>query len=186
MTWPTWCNLCEFTPPHSKAYHTLPWQPPGNTPEEMYGMWRRSEVYWYEEKKKNTREKDSWFQKVFLYQIHIAYTMQCLKERSWCACIIVWRNSIQWFTWSSVLTASFLPVVKVKMQGLINLINEQQLLPKTPAYDLRLTYRFQHGFHHSVVQPHAKGKPLEKQAQAWQKAWNQCGKPENNPKTFQQ
>lgn len=46
------------------------------------------------------------------------------------------------------------------------------VLPNTPAYDLRLTYRFQHGFHHSVVQTHAQGKSLEKHDTGMRKSTN--------------
>lgn len=102
---------------------------------------------------------------------NVVYRKQWLKARSWWVPIYLYE----------AISCSDLPEIlyrqpllflwwKGKEQGIINLIQRRVVLPKTtPGYDFWLTYRFQHGFHHSVVQPCAKGKPLEK-PQAWGKA----------------
>lgn len=63
----------------------LPWQPPGNTPEEMYGMWRCSEVYWHGRKKTHVRKM--WFCGSITFSFrrlgNVVYWKQWLKARSW-------------------------------------------------------------------------------------------------------
>lgn len=162
---------------NSKTYHMLPWQPPGNTPEEMYGMWRCSKVYWHGEKKKKARERDS-CDSAAPKGFPLGDNVHLYKQSN------VWKKHVPCFVPAylhNAIQCSDLPEVLYWKPLLFLWLSEKKtrpykfdqgiaVLPNTPAYDLRLTYRFQHGFHHSVVQTHAQGKSLEKHDIVWEKA----------------